>query len=174
MTDALELDVRPILRNGGEPFGAIMEAVGTLAPGQQLRLIVSFRPEPLFRVMAAKGFGYQATAIDQGNWEVVFTPLPVSGSGSGSHAHDPDSWPDPSRYLDCTELGISDCSVRVLTRLEAMAEGEVVFLLLGQEPVSLYPELQAKGHAWVGNFDAQGATYRLMVRAGAAMTTRHD
>ncbi len=30
-----ELDVRPILREGGEPFSAIMEAVGALAPDTQ-------------------------------------------------------------------------------------------------------------------------------------------
>ena len=47
MTDPLELDVRPLLRNGGEPFGAIMGAVGSLAPGQGLRLYATFRPEPL-------------------------------------------------------------------------------------------------------------------------------
>ena len=32
-----ELDVRPILREGGEPFLAVMQAVDALAPGQSLR-----------------------------------------------------------------------------------------------------------------------------------------
>ena len=36
-----ELDVRPILRNGGEPFQAIMEAVQSLKPGEGLRLIAT-------------------------------------------------------------------------------------------------------------------------------------
>lgn len=166
MTEPLELDVRPILRDGGEPFGAIMEAVDALAPGQQLRLIASFRPEPLFSVMAARGFVYQARPIDGGNWEVVFTPLSVPGNGSASHPDDPDSWPDPSRYLDCTELNTAEWVDRILTRLAAMAEGEVLFALLQQEPLSLYSQLQARGHAWVGNFDPEGTTYRLMVRVG--------
>ena len=30
----IELDVRPILRAGGEPFQEIMEAVSKLGPGQ--------------------------------------------------------------------------------------------------------------------------------------------
>jgi uncharacterized protein (DUF2249 family) len=166
MTEPLELDVRPILRDGGEPFGAIMEAVDALAPGQQLRLISSFRPEPLFSVMAAKGFGYQARTIDAGTWEVVFTPLSVPGDRTASHADDPDTWPEPSRYLDCTELDMPQSAARILARLEALAVGEVIFVLLGREPVFLYSELQARGHAWVGDFDAEGTTYRLMVRAG--------
>ena len=51
-----ELDVRPMLRAGAEPFQAIMEAVSALAPGESLRLIAPFRPVPLFSVMANRGF----------------------------------------------------------------------------------------------------------------------
>ncbi len=51
-----ELDVRPMLRAGEEPFQAIMDAVGALAPGESLRLVAPFRPVPLFSVMANRGF----------------------------------------------------------------------------------------------------------------------
>ncbi len=57
--------------------------------------------------------------------------------------------------------------MRILAQLEAMAEGEVLFALLAREPVFLFPELEARGHAWVGDFDAEGTTYRLMMRAGS-------
>ncbi|CAM5218600.1 TusA-related sulfurtransferase OS=Bosea thiooxidans OX=53254 GN=ARD30_06025 PE=4 SV=1 [Bosea thiooxidans] len=59
---ARELDVRPMLRAGEEPFQAIMDAVSALAPGQSLRLIAPFRPVPLFSVMANRGFA-AATAL---------------------------------------------------------------------------------------------------------------
>lgn len=165
MKDAFELDVRPILRNGGEPFSAIMEAVGKLAPGQGLKLFTTFKPEPLFRVMASKGFGHEATPLDGGEWQVLFTP---KGPGAKvSRASDPDSWPDPAQYLDCTELDPPEPMVQILARLETMEEGEVLFALLSREPVFLLPQLQARGHAFVGDFDAEGEAYRLMVRAGA-------
>ena len=70
----LELDVRPILRDGGEPFSAIMEAVGALAPGQSLRLLATFKPLPLFQVLGARGFEAAAREIGGGDWEVIFTP----------------------------------------------------------------------------------------------------
>ena len=60
----LELDVRPILRDGGEPFGAIMGAVGKLAKGQRLRLYATFKPEPLFQVMASRGFANEASPLE--------------------------------------------------------------------------------------------------------------
>ncbi len=43
-----DVDVRPILREGGEPFSAIMAAVDALAPGQSLRLLATFKPIPCF------------------------------------------------------------------------------------------------------------------------------
>ncbi len=68
------LDVRDILKAGGEPFSAIMQAVDALQPGQGLRLLATFKPVPLFGVMAQRGFGHAEQPIGGGDWEVTFTP----------------------------------------------------------------------------------------------------
>lgn len=163
----LELDVRPILRDGGEPFGAIMAAVGQLAKGQRLKLFATFRPEPLFGVMARQGFAHEASPLDNGDWMVVFTPVTVGPLAASESSPDaPETWPDPAHYLDCTELDPPEPMAVILARLETMAEGEVLFALLGREPLFLFVELQARGHAWAGDFDETGDNYRLMVRAG--------
>lgn len=76
------LDVREILRAGGEPFSKIMAAVDALSPGQGLRLLATFKPVPLFGVMAERGFGHAEHEIGGGDWEVVFTPsTPRAGPG---------------------------------------------------------------------------------------------
>lgn len=163
----LELDVRPILRHGGEPFSAIMGAVGRLAKGQRLMLYATFKPEPLFHVMASQGFSNEASPLDNGEWLVIFTP--TAGERIAlveSNAEAPETWADPAHYLDCTELDPPEPMVRILARLETMAEGEVLFALLGREPIFLFPELQARGHAWAGDLDKTGQAYRLMIRAG--------
>lgn len=80
---ARELDVRPLLRAGEEPFQAIMEAVSSLAPGQPLRLIAPFRPVPLFSVMANRGFAASDRALDSGDWEVLFTPVQIPDESEG-------------------------------------------------------------------------------------------
>lgn len=72
--DIAELDVRPILKSGGEPFGEIMKAVEGLQPGQSLRLIATFKPVPLFAVMQGKGYGHEEKEIGGGDWEVLFRP----------------------------------------------------------------------------------------------------
>jgi len=163
----LELDVRPILRDGGEPFGAIMGAVGKLAKGQRLRLYATFKPEPLFQAMASRGFANEASPLEDGEWMVIFTPVEDARAAvAESSAEAPETWPDPAHYLDCTELDPPEPMVRILARLETMPEGEVLFALLGREPIFLFPELQSRGHAWAGDFDETGAAYRLMIRAG--------
>ena len=106
--------------------------------------------------MAAKGFGHEATQLDDGDWEVMFVPNAQSEGAPTSRPEDPDSWANPIHYLDCTEMDPPEPMVQILAKLESMSEGEVMFALLGREPVFLFPELQARGHAWAGDFDAEG------------------
>jgi len=70
----VDLDVRPILRAGGEPFAVIVETIGRLAPDEGLRLFATFKPTPLFAVLGAKGFGNEAIEMGGGDWQVLFYP----------------------------------------------------------------------------------------------------
>jgi len=166
-TPARELDVRPILRGGGEPFQAIMEAVNGLKPGQALRLFAPFRPQPLFKVMEGRGFGHEAQEIEGGDWVVLFTPKPSGAPVAVSpDADSPDTWPEPVEHLDLTDLDPPEPMVRILAAAERMEPGEVLFALLSREPIFLFPELAKRGHQWAGNFDETRTTFRIFVRAG--------
>ncbi|WP_331376363.1 DUF2249 domain-containing protein [Sinorhizobium chiapasense] len=162
-----ELDVRPILRGGGDPFQVIMNAVDNLAPGQALRLIASFRPVPLFSVMAGRGFSHQEEALGNGDWAVLFTPEgQVDDVRMSAGDMDLNGWTDPVRQLDLTELDPPEPMVRILAAVEKMEAGEVLFALLSREPLFLYPELAKRGHRWAGNFDVTGEVYRILIRVG--------
>ena len=67
MTEYLDVDVRPILASGGEPFSMIMAAVASVQPGQGIRLYAPFKPVPLFDVMASKGFAHSEQEIGGGD-----------------------------------------------------------------------------------------------------------
>jgi uncharacterized protein (DUF2249 family) len=161
MTAFVDLDVRPILRAGGEPFQKIMETVARLKPGEGLRLLATFKPVPLFSALGAQGFAHEARALDDGDWEVLFRPLKAAPS-------DAETWSDPVRELDNRDLDPPEPMVRILAATEAMQEGEVLCALLCREPVFLLPELAKRGHAWRGGFEGDGKTYRILVRVGAA------
>ncbi len=70
----LELDVRPLLAAKRGPLPAIMAAVARLEPGQALRLIAPFEPQPLYAQLAQRGFTARATARGDGAWEILFVP----------------------------------------------------------------------------------------------------
>jgi uncharacterized protein (DUF2249 family) len=168
-TNYVDLDVRPILMAGGEPFAAIMEAVGELDPGEGLRLLATFEPTPLFSVLGARGFEHEASELGGGDWQVLFTPTvaPTADAPSLPKAPtDAADWPEPARHLDTRELDPPEPMVRILAEVEAMPRGEVLVALLNREPVFLLPELAKRGHPWRGGFEPDGDTYRLVVLVG--------
>src|SRR5262245_31816529 len=121
MTTFVELDVRPILAAGGEPFSQIMAVVASLGPDEGLRLLAPFRPVPLFQALGAKGFSHEDREIGSGDWEVLFRP-----AGQQEFADEPVSnrleaqWPDPLMHLDNRDLDPPEPMVRILAATEAM------------------------------------------------------
>jgi uncharacterized protein (DUF2249 family) len=167
-----DLDVRPILRDGGEPFSVIMTAVAALAPGQPLRLLASFKPLPLFQVLGARGFDAAAREIGGGDWEVIFTPAGAPATQDGvatpvaSHADQ--EWPEPEFELDLRDLGPPEPMVRALESVESLSAGRTMAALLPREPVFLLEELNQRGHGWRGAFLPDGS-YRIVVRTGKTL-----
>jgi uncharacterized protein (DUF2249 family) len=166
----VDVDVRPILRAGGEPFGAIMQALDALKPHQGLRLFAPFKPMPLFGVMESRGFTCEAKELDGGEWEVLFCPSTgdtAERPGTAAGADD-EIWPAPVTQLDNRELDPPEPMVRILAATETLRVGEVLSALLCREPIFLFPELRKRGHQWRGEFDADGFTYRLLGRTSTA------
>lgn len=167
MTRFEDVDVRTMLRKGGEPFRVIMEAVERLAPGDGLRLLATFEPQPLYKVMAERGFDHVARRLPEGDWEVIFTPVGAAALVSVSRGgEDASQWAEPIFHLDLTGLEAPEPMARILRQIELMEPGEVLFALLGREPLFLLSELEARGHRWAFAADDSGAVWRLFVRIG--------
>jgi uncharacterized protein (DUF2249 family) len=166
----VDLDVRPILRAGGEPFGAIMEAIDGLNGDQGLRLYATFKPAPLFHVLGSKGFSHEEKELEGGDWEVLFrrTGAPADAAAPAAAATDASDGPAPAQHMDNRDLDPPEPMVRILAALETMEKGQVLSALLCREPLFLLPELAKRGHAWRGGFEADGTTYRIAIRLGAA------
>ena len=173
-TTFVDVDVRPVLRAGGEPFEIIMNAVGALKPGEGLRLFATFKPVPLLHVLGSKGFTHEANELAGGEWEVLFSPSgasPAQAAPVAAGAVDESTWPDPIQQLDNRELDPPEPMVRILAATESMTPGEVLSALLCREPIFLFPELAKRGHSWRGGFEADGTTYKVLVRVGVPQET---
>ena len=69
-TDA-RLDAREI---DGEPFSDIVAELDALDDGETLLLVNSFEPEPLYDVLADRGFAYETEQAAADEWRVYITP----------------------------------------------------------------------------------------------------
>jgi uncharacterized protein (DUF2249 family) len=67
-----DLDVRDVIREGGEPLPAILAAADRLAPGQVLHLRSPFQPVPLYAVMGERGFVHFSTMFTPQDWSTWF------------------------------------------------------------------------------------------------------
>lgn len=167
MSTYIDVDVRPILRAGGEPFSVIMSALEGLAPGQGLRLLATFKPVPLFAVMEKKGFAHAEQPLDGGEWEVLFTPsgAEVEQVDAAAGHSSFDNWPEPAVALDARDLDPPEPMVKILAAADQLAPGATLSALLRREPVFLFPQLEKRGFRWLGGFTPDGAAYELTVRA---------
>lgn len=68
----VDVDVRDVLRAGGEPFGEIMAARAALEPGQVLRVRAIFEPVPLYAVMGSSGLSHWTERLAEDDWRVWF------------------------------------------------------------------------------------------------------
>lgn len=162
------LDARPILRRGGEPFPAIMDAVQSLRPGEGLQLFATFRPVPLLSVMARRGYSAEVKELDSGEWEVLFVPVSQTSTKvfHSIGAEEAAAWPDPLWRVDLTEHEPPAPMEKVLSLIELMEPGEVLFAVFSEESRFLGAELEKRGHQWVGNLDTSKRAYRMLIRVG--------
>jgi len=68
----VELDVRPILEGGTDPFEAIMAKLKTMDESHTLLIINTFEPIPLLNILKKKGYAYETERPENG---VVHTYL---------------------------------------------------------------------------------------------------
>ena len=61
------LDVRD---RDDPPFPVISDALDDLGPDESLLLVNSFEPEPLYEVLADRGFDHETERIDDDEWRV--------------------------------------------------------------------------------------------------------
>ncbi len=165
MTDYLDLDVRPILRGGGEPFAVIMRrwrawkrGAGSASTRRSSR--------SLFAVMAEKGFAHSDRALDGEDWCCSRLRRPKPETTSFDANNSPfGPWPEPVVELDNRDLDPPEAMVRILAAAERLRTGETLSSLLQREPVFLLPQFETRGFRWLGGFHHDGATYELTVRA---------
>jgi uncharacterized protein (DUF2249 family) len=146
-----------------------MQAVAGLEPRQGLRLLASFKPVPLFAVMEQRGFRHEARPLEDGDWEVVFTPDGPADNGSAPGVAKGAEGRDRSRaaaaVLDTRGLMPPEPLMLTLEKLEQLTAGEILEIRTDRVPFLLYRELDARGHGYRATA-LPGGEFRVLIRHG--------
>jgi len=147
----IELDVRPLLAAGGEPYSMIMKAVDGLAPDETLVLRSPFDPTPLHRVLA--GLGFSRTTRERGpeDWQTEYRRVDQ----------------ESPLVLDVRGLGPPEPLERTLEALEGMPAGRSLLQINDRVPAFLLPLLDERGYRYRIGEDERGTLVTIWRHGGA-------
>lgn len=160
------LDLREDLRNGQEPFGKIMAAVGALSDDEVLVLLTTFEPMPLFAVLGKRGFEHHSEQNADDDWTISFWQA-TAGHESDPAVPSKSSEPEIEAadsgeiWLDVRGMEPPEPMVRTLAALEEMPEGKVLVHVNVRVPQFLLPILVERGFEY--QIDSSDNT-RVLVR----------
>ena len=146
----IDLDVRPMLATGREPFALIMNCLDTMESGQGLRLTAPFFPEPLVDILEQQGWTAESSALEGDDWEVRIFRAEAPASPREVE-------------LDLRELAPPEPMVRILECLESMDADERLVALTPFYPENLFPVLEERGFRWEVEKE-DGRTCRVTIR----------
>jgi uncharacterized protein (DUF2249 family) len=170
---ATELDARPLIARGEEPFRAIMSAAREVPAGSALLLTVGFEPLPLYDALAKQGFSHWAEQRGQDHWEVRFHRDAAIATATDAPAPSSSEvdWSAPAAEvtIDVSELVPPEPMVKILQTLETLPDGSRLLVHHVRRPIHLYDRLDEMGYAHATR-DLGPGQVEVMIqkRAGAA------
>ena len=133
------LDVRPILAMGEEPFETIMSTADEVQPGGSLQITAPFDPEPLYEVMAKRGFAHATDIRSESEFVVLFTLTGITLESTVSEVHE--SFPSTAPVIGEAGLDLC-CGGGHSIEFAAGAHGLDPLTLLGDLQRAALPDLK--------------------------------
>ena len=164
------LDVREELRAGREPLQQILAFLKELPGGSPWRLLATFEPIPLLRLMAARGYQADSRRLADGDFEVSFRHG-VSAEKAQAVRADAlitanQASAEPAVRLDNRGLQPPEPMMRVLDAMNRLAPGEILEVWNDRPPVFLYAELAARGYSVETEEGPDGVRLRIVRQGG--------
>lgn len=131
--EPFEVDVRPALMEGRDPFAEIMAAKQQLQAGQSLLLIAPFEPLPLHSVLEEEGYRAESHQVSPTEWRIIFTPNQQATS-------------ERVRNLDLRELVPPLPLEKALSALSEIERNEILVLHTRFRPVHLFEQIEESGN----------------------------
>lgn len=164
--NVVELDVRGILAGGSDPFNTIMDSLEKLPSGHTLKVINTFEPAPLIKILNKKGYSH----FTEKNGEIVNTYFTLKGNQvvqddsavkinpelNANFENEVKKYIGKIITIDVRQLEMPQPMVTILKELETLPDGHALFVQHKKVPQYLLPELAEKGFTWWINEISEG------------------
>ncbi len=142
----IELDVRPIIASGEDPFKQIMGKAKNLKEDETLLIINTFEPVPLYSVLRKKGFGHK-TINENGVWNIYFYQEEIQPSNETNNTKSKPEFNEEIFELDVRNLEPPEPMVKILETLPKLSDNTVLLVHHHREPLMLYDKLAERGYS---------------------------
>lgn len=158
-TNIVELDVRPILEGGVDPFEAIMGKLKQMSDDQTLLIINTFEPVPLLNILKNKGYEYEVERPESG---IVHTYMRKAVVAETSESNEPavsgnkptfeeieTKYSGQMKEVDVRYMEMPMPMVTILEELENIGTSNALYVHHKKLPQYLLPEMEDRGYSYV-------------------------
>ena len=168
----VSLDVRSILAGGTDPLKLIQQTVKELQHGQVLKIVNTFEPTPLVKLLEKQGFESHVDFVETDLVETYFYKSTADGSPELEAAPtDNYDWDQIiERYageleeIDVRGLEMPMPMMTILESMEKLAPGKALYVHHKRIPVFLLTELKERGFDYRIKEISEGEVYLLIFK----------
>lgn len=145
----IDFDVRELLASGKDPLTLILDKIKSIEAGQALKIINTFEPVPLIKMLEKKGYLVYADEINSDLIETYFykqgekSEVKVESTASATNGFDEEvsRFGDKLVSVDVKDLPMPQPMHTILTELEKLPADTALYVNHKRIPVFLLPEL---------------------------------
>lgn len=145
----IDFDVRELLASGNDPLTLILDKIKSVKAGEALKVINTFEPVPLMRMLEKQGFEVYADVISNDLVETYFykksdnTAVEVTPTDSADSGWDGimQRFIDKLVTVDVRKLEMPQPMMTILEELDKLSADKALYVYHKRIPVFLLPEL---------------------------------
>ncbi len=169
--DIVILDVRPVIDSGEDPLRIIMAEVKNLRTGQILKLVNTFEPLPLIKILEKQGFEIYKECINENLVNTYFHKIESKNLAETNAQNKKEGWEEMFQLfkekMEAVDVRLLEMPLPMHTILEALQKlptDKALYVIHKRIPVFLLPELADQGFDYRIKEVAPGEVYMLIFK----------
>lgn len=168
----IDFDVRELLASGKDPLTLILDKVKSVQAGEALKVINTFEPVPLIKMLEKKGFDVYADIISNDLVETYFfkksedTTIDVKPKDGADSGWDEimQRFTDNLVTVDVRNLEMPQPMLTILSEIDKLPNDKALYVYHKRIPVFLLPELADRNFDYRIKEVGEGEVYLLIFK----------